>query len=198
MRAQPYRSTFLSAVLVVCLTGGLHGQAIRGQVVDRTSGHPVARGFVVVQDTAGTEVARTLTDDQGRFYLRAPAAGTYRLQSKRIGFRASTSPRITLAAGATQDVRFEIEAIPVRLPAVLAAGQPKCGEAEGAEVGQLWEEIHEALAAVSWTSRQPYRYEKALYERKLDVFGKAVKRERTRQRSGAARHVHPGRSADRP
>ncbi|MBI3983617.1 MAG: carboxypeptidase regulatory-like domain-containing protein, partial [Gemmatimonadetes bacterium] len=83
--------------------------------------------------------------------------------------------------------------------AVLAAGQPKCGEVEGAEVGQLWEEIHEALAAVSWTSRQPYRYEKALYERELDVFGKAVRRERTRHRSGVFetpfRSAQPGQLA---
>ncbi|GIW50959.1 MAG: hypothetical protein KatS3mg081_0314 [Gemmatimonadales bacterium] len=162
----------------------LQAQAVRGTILDRTSRLPVSRAFVVLLDTAGTEVARALTDDQGRFFLSAPAAGSYRVQSKRIGFRPTVSSMLNLGAGVVQDFRLEVEAVPMTLPAEVVIGRPRCGAIEGPVVADLWGEIREALAAVSWTSRRPYRYRKVIYEREVDLSGRTVRRERSRERTG--------------
>lgn len=172
------------ALLLAGSPRSLISQVVRGQVTNRTSGLPVGGGFVVLLDSTGVETARALSDAQGRFVLSAPAAGTYRLQSKRIGFRPSVSAPIALEAHQTREYSFEVEAVPLALPGLVVTGRPRCGAIEGPMVAELWEEIREALAAVSWTSRQPYRYEKALYERELDLFGRLVRREWTRRRAG--------------
>ncbi len=106
---------------------------------------------MVLLDGQGIEVARSLSDTQGRFFLRAPGAGTYRLQSKRIGFRASLSPFITLGLGQTVQHDLTADALPLPLPAVLVTGRPQCGHRgdEGSAVLRLWEEVGEAPAAVS-------------------------------------------------
>ncbi|HLB36408.1 MAG TPA: carboxypeptidase regulatory-like domain-containing protein [Gemmatimonadales bacterium] len=174
----------MATVFLVGARMSLQAQTVHGQVAERTSGLPVAQGFVVLLDTAGVEVARVLTDGQGRFSLKAPEPGGYRIQSKRIGFRAAVSPVLTLGSGEIREHRFEIEAVPVALPGLVVTGRARCGAVEGPAVAELWEEIREALAAVSWTSRQPYRYEKALYQRDLDLLARSVRRERTQERSG--------------
>lgn len=183
-RMKQLRIAVLGALLLTASPAGLISQTVRGRVIDRTSGVPVARGFVILLDSSGVEIARALSDDQGRFLMKAASAGSYRLQSKRIGFRASVSPSILLGAGEFREYDFEVQAIPLRLPTLVVTGRPQCGALEGALVGQLWEEIRAALAAVSWTSRQPYRYENVLYERNLDALGRSVRRERTRRRFG--------------
>ncbi len=170
-------------------------QAVRGELVDRVSGVGVAGGFVVLLDSSGTEVGRALTDAAGRFLLRAPAAGIYRLQSKRIGFRAFRSPSLPLLAGQTVDYRLVVESIPLPLPAVIVKGRPLCGSrgAEGTLVARLWAEAREALGAVAWTTRQPYRYELDLYRRGLDPYDRSIRSERAWSASGYYRT--PFRSA---
>jgi len=166
----------------------LAGQAVRGQLVDRANGFPIGGAFVVLLDQGGTEVARALTSDAGTFLIRAPVPGTYRLQSKRIGFRMQESPPIVLDRGQTLTYRLEIEAIPARLPPVVVEGRPQCGNRgeEGSAVAQLWEEAREALAAVRWVeTERPYRYSLHLYERDYGVDGERVEQERSWTRSGS-------------
>lgn len=167
----------------------LAGQAVRGQLVDRSNGFPIGGAFVVLLDQQGTEVARVLTGDAGSFLIRAPGPGTYRLQSKRIGFRMQESLPIVLAEGQTVSYRLEVEAVPARLPPVVVEGRPQCGSRgdEGSAVAQLWEEAREALAAVRWTEGQRvYDYTLELFERDLAPAGQRVEKERTWARSGSA------------
>ena len=88
---------FLPLVLLtLAVTAPLRGQSVRGQLVDKTNGAAISGAFVVLVDQGGQEVARVLTGDAGTFLLRAPAPGTYRLQSKRIGFRMTASQPFAL------------------------------------------------------------------------------------------------------
>ena len=146
----------LALLLAPAGARSLAAQSVRGQLVDKTSGSGLAGAFVVLVDQRGREVARALTGDAGTFLLRAPAAGSYRLQSRRIGFRVATSPPFALAAGQTFTYRLEVEAIPLELPPVVVAGRPQCGTSgeAGTVVAQLWEDAREALPAVKWTQGQ--------------------------------------------
>lgn len=180
----------LPGLLVVSALAGavpLPAQAVRGQLVDQGNGFPIGGAFVVLLDQAGGEVARVLTGPDGTFLLRAPAPGTYRLQSKRIGFRVSHSPPLALAEGQTIGFRLHVEAVPTRLPPVVVEGHPQCGTRgeEGTAVARLWEEVREALAAVRWTAGQrTLRYTVELFERDLAMGGGRVLEERRSNRSG--------------
>ena len=176
----------LGAIPSSVLPVGAAAQAVQGRMVDRVSGVGVLGGFVTLLDSSGTEVARTLTDASGRFLLRAPTAGLYQLQSKRIGFRAFRSPPLALAPGRTVDYKLTVEAIPLPLPAVIVEGKPLCGTrgAEGTLVARLGDEAREALGEVAWTSRQPYRYELDLYQRGLDPYDRSIQSERSWSTSG--------------
>src|SRR5574341_251420 len=180
----------LPGLLVVSALAGavpLPAQAVRGQLVDQGNGFPIGGAFVVLLDQAGGEVARVLTGPDGTFLLRAPAPGTYRLQSKRIGFRVSHSPPLALAEGQTIGFRLHVEAVPTRLPPVVVEGHPQCGTRgeEGTAVARLWEEVREALAAVRWTAGQrALRYTVESFERDFGAVGSRVLKEQRSTRSG--------------
>jgi hypothetical protein len=96
----------MAGALLATLAAPLTAQTIRGQVVESQTGSLVGAGFVVLLAPDGREVARTLADDAGRFSIRAPAAGSWRLRSERIGFRVSTTPPISLGAGESIEYRL--------------------------------------------------------------------------------------------
>ena len=154
MRASAAPAAALMLSLAVATP--LRAQAVSGQLVERGGGVPVGGAFVVLINEDGVEVARALTGESGTFLLRAPAPGTYRLRSKRIGFRLWESPPMALADSETRHFRLEVDAVPLRLPAVVVAGRPQCGTRgeAGTVVAQHWEEAREALAAVQWTLGQ--------------------------------------------
>ena len=89
----------LLQTLAMAVAGSADAQLITGQIVNSTTGVPVAAGFVVLLDEDGIEIARTVSTSQGRFTLPALRSGTYLLRSERIGYRVSVSPPLRLEAG---------------------------------------------------------------------------------------------------
>jgi hypothetical protein len=83
--------------LALAWPGLSSAQIVRGQVVDSVVGTPIVGGSVALLDNAGTEVARTVTDEEGLFLLRAPGAGQYRLRADGEGYRVSEFPPFDLA-----------------------------------------------------------------------------------------------------
>ena len=63
----------------------LDAQIVRGQVVDSITQAPVDGAAVVLLASTGAEMARTTTDAEGLFLLRAPG-GEYRLRAEMEGF----------------------------------------------------------------------------------------------------------------
>ena len=167
---------FPAVLLVAALAvpGALAAQTVRGQLTDSVSRAPLPGAFLTLVDEHGVEKARTITNGSGEFLLTAPAAGVYRLRSKRIGFRPYVSPPLTLTAGGTSSYNAVIDPIPVALAQVVVQGERQCDVEAGASVAAVWEEVHEALAAVSWTSRDPgYWYAIARFERETTPGGRA-------------------------
>jgi Carboxypeptidase regulatory-like domain len=187
------------ALLVLAATPPLAAQSVRGELVDKTNGTAIDGAFVVLVDQHDQEVARALTGDAGSFLLRAPQPGTYRLQSRRIGFRVAASPAFTLSDGQELAYRLEVEAIPAELPPVVVEGRPQCGTSgdAGTVVAQLWDDAREALAAVQWTAgRRWYDMAIDLYERDLNADGRRVVRERSWSRRGSWQTPFRSISAD--
>ncbi len=148
----------LSLVLVVAALAvptSLPAQSVRGQLTDSITKAPLAGAFLTLVDERGVEKARTITNNAGEFLLTSPAAGAYRLRSKRIGFRPYVSTPLTLTAGGTISYSAAVDPIPIALAEIVVQGERQCDVEAGASVAAVWDEVHEALAAVSWTSRDP-------------------------------------------
>ena len=167
----------------------LRAQTVTGQVVDSTSGLPVGSGFVVLLDRGGAEVARALSTQDGRFSLRAPNIGTYRLRSERIGYSARETASIVFTTDTTISYTFRIVAFPVVLAAVEVVGKERCqvNPERASETALLWEEIRKALAATAWDSTQELLFfRKYNYERDLAEHRTLVTRETGRTVEGMA------------
>lgn len=156
----------LTLILLVVVERGAQAQTVRGQFTDSISRAPLGGAFLTLVDERGAERARAITNHAGEFVLSAPAAGTYRIRSKRIGFRPYVSSALTLRAGETSAFHAVVDPIPVPLEQVIVAGEQQCDIEAGASVAALWDEVREALAAVVWTRRAPgYWYEIRHFER---------------------------------
>jgi carboxypeptidase family protein len=167
----------IKAVTVAFLCAGVTtpsaAQTVRGLLTDSVSRAPLAGAFLTLVDERGVERARTLTNGAGEFRITAPAAGVYRIRSKRIGFRPLVSPPLTLHAGEVTAYTAAIDPIPISLQEVVVAGERQCDIEGGASVAALWDEVREALAAVSWTSQVPsYWYELSKFKRELTAGGR--------------------------
>jgi hypothetical protein len=177
----------LLQTLAMAVAVSADAQLITGQIVNSTTGVPVAAGFVVLLDEDGVEIARTVSTSQGRFTLPAPRSGTYLLRSERIGYRVSVSPPLRLEAGRTLEYTLQVAALPVRLSDIEVRREDECHirPEEGRQTAILWEEARKALAGASWTlSQTRYRYNTVLYERNLDVGRRHISAEQTRNQSG--------------
>lgn len=99
--------------LIPCLAAPLAAQAIDG--IASTGGVPAGYALVLLVDSLGREVGSTLSDTDGRFTLRAPAAGSHRVAVRRVGQRAWLSEPVVLGS-TVQPLALDLPDQPVRLP----------------------------------------------------------------------------------
>lgn len=162
---------------VLLLPGALSAQTIQGRMVEEATWAAVVGGSVVLSDSVGQDVARAMTDADGRFTLVAPAPGRYRLRSAVIGWRAVVSPTVALEEGAMLTYTFVIQAQPVRLDSIVVTGDQRCDPRReaGEAVVDVWEEARKALELVSWSPEaipldyRWIRYVRSLHPQTLEV-----------------------------
>lgn len=162
------RSVVIALAALTAMSPSARAQTVRGQLTDSISHSPLPGAFLTLVDAQGVERARAITNSTGEFTLTAPAAGSYRIRSKRIGFKPYLSRPLTLNTGETVSFSAAVDPIPVALDQVVVAGDRQCDVEAGASVAALWEEVKEALAAVAWTSRTPgYWYRVTQFQREI-------------------------------
>ena len=181
------KSTAIAVFALVALARtSAQAQVVSGQVVDSVSAMPVPRGFVVLLDRANAEVARGLADPDGRFTLRAPSPGTYRLRSERIGFHLAVSDPFTVSPEGITGYVLAISALPIRLADLAIRADGECQAIGEQQVATLvWEEARKALAAVAWGQRGQLLFDLRLRQRNLSPELEVVG-ETSRRVSGAA------------
>lgn len=99
------------AIPVLALTvaaGPLHAQAIRGRVIDDQS-LEVVQGVTVALFYEDEQVTRTITDDDGQFFMALPIPGAYHLEAERLGYSTSVSQSFPVGRGDTVTVEFRID-----------------------------------------------------------------------------------------
>ncbi len=106
----------------------LAAQAVQGRVLEVETDEPVVSAVVQLLrgDEGDQAVTRGVTDEQGHFRLRAPASGTYRLRSLRIGYQTVITPPFDLLGGeAPLEVEVRLSAVTVELaPLTIVSERP--------------------------------------------------------------------------
>lgn len=170
----------------------LHAQTVRGTVSDPDSAEPLWGAVVLLlEGPAGeTRAAGTITDEGGRYLIRVPEPGVYRLRAERIGFRSITTEPFAVAPDEAvhRALRAPVQAVPVE--EIQVVGETRCRHlVEGAETAyRLWEEARKALVATVITAEMdPYWFDAALWERRLHPRSLRVREEELRTIGGRGR-----------
>lgn len=159
-------------------------QTVKGAVVTQGSGEPVPGALAVLLDSAGRRLAAGLAGADGRFELKAPAPGRYRLAAERIGYATSTTPFFDLAAGATVQRTLVASVQAVKLDAIRVTAGSRCRRARDAQadVQNLWDEARKALTSVSLVEDAPgVSFRSVVWDRDLDPQWGTVRKESRRQ-----------------
>jgi hypothetical protein len=90
-------------------------QGISGQVVDDSTGLPVAGATVTLLTLRERAMNRAVTDSAGQFHLRVPEAAGFLLRAERTGFKGSTAGPITVTPQDTAQVELRLSATAVLL-----------------------------------------------------------------------------------
>jgi protocatechuate 3,4-dioxygenase beta subunit len=167
----PKWSRWVAVVAALACSPAARAQVVHGTVVADAS-RPVS-GVVVTLVSGAKEVGRSLTNDRGEYRLTAPAAGTYRLRTLRIGFQSLLTEPFALAAGEDVIRHLAVSTVAFTLDTVRATGRNTCkvlADDSTSVVGAIWDQVRSALIATQLTQSTRTIYATALtYERMQDV-----------------------------
>ncbi len=110
------KASFLVALSAVPVP--VSAQVVQGRYLDDATGQPVASVTVDLLWSDGDTdftIATAITDEQGRFVLRAAASGSYQLRSTRIGYQPVTTRFFDLREG-EQPLEVEVRISAVAVP----------------------------------------------------------------------------------
>jgi hypothetical protein len=137
--------------------GNLAAQEWTGRILASTDSSSVAGALVILSDSAGREVRRTLSTPTGGFGFTLPGAGEYQVRVVRIGYAAWISPLVPFSASQRRETRFVIEDRIIQLAAIeISTTRSRCGArpGEGDIIASLLNEAEKALAITDQTIRQ--------------------------------------------
>lgn len=153
-RLHDYHRMWIRRLLLIAVfsvaAGALGAQGVRGVVVTGDS-VPVRGAVVSLLDSLGVAVVSGLSDEFGRFDLRAPRRGNWRLRTEAVGFARVTSFALTLAAAEVLERRVQLTDATAVLRGVEVRDRLQCGNTstEGTQVALLWDEARKSLAAAA-------------------------------------------------
>ncbi|MGD2124188.1 MAG: carboxypeptidase-like regulatory domain-containing protein, partial [Gemmatimonadota bacterium] len=179
----------LAAVLLAVAARPGQAQIAQGQLLDVETGEPVEGALVLLLDEDGEEAGGYLTNDAGRFIIRAPTAGTYTLQAERIGYETILSDPFQLRQAERFGIRLEAKKTAIELEGIRVEGSQRClvRPGEGLLVASVWEEARKALTVQDWTEREgSFRFQMVTHERELEWPGEAVQSETREVKSGVS------------
>jgi hypothetical protein len=137
------------ALVSALVTSPLLGQQVAGvaRVADSKAAAPGSA--IVLVNSAGVIVAGTLTQADGRYVLRAPSTGRFRVRARRIGFSPDSSGDLRLDSGTEAHFDPVLKPLTTSLNVVTVEGSQRCETTpqSGALASQLWEAAQNALAA---------------------------------------------------
>ena len=195
-RRRGWLLTVLASTLALVPAGA---QVVRGTVVDSATSRPIGDFTVQLIDSTGSGVAAALSRPGGRFMLRAPAAGTYRLRVLRIGFRRTQTLPFVIGAGATVERTVSMPQVSVALTGIRVVGTQRCDDLPdgGDALATVWEEARKAVEAVRLTGTEQGLYMRVRdYTHDLSLRDSATSNEESRVREGISARPYASPDAE--
>lgn len=182
----------LSAVLFSQGVAGQVRQGVTGIVRDESTGFGIQGAFVALIDTEGRRIGGVLTLADGRYLLRVPVPGTYRLQAERIGFQSTPSEEVLVRPGEVRQLDLTASTQAVQLEGIEVDGARRCDLGRDGEATMaLWDEATKALAVARWTeTSERFTYELRSWERALGPRGRRLISESERRSTHVGRHAY--------
>ncbi len=105
-------------------------QVVRGTIIDATTGDAVAAAYVAILDTTGIAVGGGATGADGRFVVRAPSYGRYRLRASRLGYDGVVTELVGLDSGDQVSLLLRLKPSPVDIPSITAEANRRVARLE--------------------------------------------------------------------
>ena len=139
-------------VILIFGGGAAHAQMVRGLII--TPDSALVPGVIVTLfDSTNTAVARALGDDEGRYTLRAPRAGTFHIEARRLAFRPTYDVPLVLDTGKIRLHNIVLTGAPTELAGIHVSAAPRCEANPDSTTAAFaaWEEARKALRATQLT-----------------------------------------------
>jgi hypothetical protein len=189
------RAILMGFALVVGVGTSAVGQQVGGTVRGAVAGPVISGAVVTAIDSAGRTLARTLSNQSGRYSLQLPPTARS-LRAIRIGFQPVTI-RIP-AANAGADVDIVMQRLPAMLEAMRVESDASCGNSDdGRLVLQMWEQVRSGLlAAIVAREANPAIASVLTYQRRMEPRKRLITSQRMETISGkSSRPIVAARSA---
>jgi hypothetical protein len=184
------------ALVLIAVPGTLISQTASGRVT--RDGLPVSGAIVGLTDAAGRTVARVASGDDGRYAIRAPDAGTYRLQILQIGWRPSMAGTLELPSGGSVSRDISLASARVTLPPILVNDKTECRvhPDSSAAAFAIWEAARAALVATSVTRAEPLSVTITRSDRTYDAGGSRLVADSNATQTGRSLNPFISKSPD--
>jgi carboxypeptidase family protein len=158
-------------------------QSLRGTVRDSATGQPILGAVLIVRDSAGRVMARTLSGDRGQFRIRT-ASHASRVQLLRIGFRPRDVP-VPAPSGAVTQLDVVMIQIPTLLEPVRTLAASRCRARGDAALafGVLGQARAALLASVVARETNPASLTLVAYKRYMAGLSDSIARQTVRMES---------------
>jgi hypothetical protein len=159
----------LSLLLLCAAAGPLTGQSVRGQLTGNAAG-----AIVILVDSTGGQVTRTLASQRGSYALTARADGRYTVRVLRVGYFAWNSDPLDLAAGRPVELSTALpdEVVVLSEMDVSANGSCRADQVQGRTAATLLEEVGKAVGSAELAlADRDLRFQVARYLRR---YGRAM------------------------
>ncbi|MGQ0816126.1 MAG: carboxypeptidase regulatory-like domain-containing protein [Gemmatimonadota bacterium] len=147
-------------------------QAVQGDVVTSDSSVSAHGAVILLLDSTGGRRGAAFTDEHGRFHIKAPLPGHYRLRLQRIGFQDIDTDSFLIPTAATTEKRIELALLPIEIPAITASAKRQCATSITGNhaAAALWREARKGLDALLLSELQrSYQFHVRRFTRRLEL-----------------------------
>jgi hypothetical protein len=126
---------FSYAVLIATISPSvIAAQSIQGRLLEQGSGRPLPSAVIMLVSGANAAPgASTKSDSAGRFLLRVPAGGIYRVRVEDPGYRTAVTPEVEVGPGDQLGITLHLlpDTLQLRPMQVTAASRPATRSVSG-------------------------------------------------------------------
>lgn len=109
------------ALVLLAVASAADAQVLRGSVRTLDSSLPVPSAEIVIRDSLGQEIARTVSDANGLFMLTLRIRRTFSLHARRLGFQMASTDLMRVAED-TVDLEIQLAEVALEADAVTVTG----------------------------------------------------------------------------